>query len=156
MINALGVYSSRTETGLDWSEIFVQVAILLRCIGVYFSDNNSPFLSTLYTILSVCVTIPAEYQTLDSAHNFIVDCCMHPCGRSRNCYVLYITPQFAKFPVHVGFLLYKESRNRIIGLQFKLMQGHYPKNLSPSWMEAAYLLIRGCAPINAFAKALLK
>jgi hypothetical protein len=148
LIDELGVYSSRTETGLDW-EIIVQVAILLRCVGAYFGDNDPPFLGRGCTVHDIeCVTIPKEYQTLDGAHKFIVDCTR----AVKVGTVMYISPQFAKFPDYDGFLLYKESdsRNRIIGVQIKLLRG-YPKNLPPSWMEAAYL-IRGGAPVKAFAK----
>jgi hypothetical protein len=148
LIDELGVYSSRTETGLDW-EIIVQVAILLRCVGAYFRDNNPPFLGRGCSVRDIeCVTIPTENQTLDRAYQFIVDCTREVKVGT----VMYISPQFAKFPDYDGFLLYKESdsRNQIIGLQIKLLRG-YPKNLPPSWMEAAYL-IRGGAPVKAFAK----
>ena len=147
LIDKLAVDSSKTYTGLDW-EVIVQVAILLRCLGAYFRDNDLQFLGGYgtTTVAGVeCITIPREYQTLDDAHAYMVEECIRT-TRSAAANVFYVTPQFSSFPDYDAFLLVKDSdvTTRIIGLQMKLIR-RFPNRPVPSWMEAAYL-IRGGAP----------
>jgi hypothetical protein len=111
LIDKLAVDSSKTYTGLDW-EVIVQVAILLRCLGAYFRDNDLQFLGGYgtTTVAGVeCITIPREYQTLDDAHAYMVEECIRT-TRSAAANVFFVTPQqFSSFPDYDAFLLVKDS-----------------------------------------------
>lgn len=140
----LSVLAARTETGLDW-EIIVQIAILLRCICPPDSEICVPFFGNRNrrrVLETLCVTIPAENHTLEDAHNFIVGFVDSVAVGT----ILYITPQYAKFPDYDGFLVYKavDEHTVVVGIQVKLTRG-YPKHPVPTWIEKA-ILIRGNAP----------
>ena len=137
----LSALTARThQTGLDW-EVIVQIAILLRCIGRPGANIVLPFLGDCKVSGTICVTIPAEYQSLDQAHSFISKCVRSLATDT----VAYITPQFAKFPDYDGFLVYKEA---VVGIQIKLTRG-YPKHPVPDWISEAFL-IRGNAPATTY------
>jgi len=132
----LSVLAGRTQTGMDW-EIIVQIAILLRCIGHPQGVVDVPFLGRCVVLEISCETIPVEYTTLADVHVFI----SNGVNSLAVGTILYLTPQYAKFPDYDLFLVYKAT-NRLT--RVKLIRG-YPKHPVPTWIEKAFL-IRGNAP----------
>ena len=137
----LSALTARTQTGLDW-EVIVQIAILLRCIGEPGANIDLPFLGDCKVSGTICVTIPAECESLDQAHSFISNCIRSLATET----VAFITPQFAKFPDYDGFLVYKEA---VVGIQIKLTRG-YPKHPVPDWISEAFLIRGNVTPATTY------
>ena len=83
---------------MDW-KIIVQIAILLQCIGLLQDEVDVPFLECCRVSMVSCVTIPAEYITLDDAHTFISNYVANLAAEA----VLNVTPQYAEFPYYMDF-----------------------------------------------------
>ena len=146
--NELPVYSSRTQTGLDW-ETIVHVAILLRCFCFPAWIELPLFASAkVYVEDARSVVLPNDCATLDDANTFIKKYFETATVGT----VVFFTPQFARFPDYDGILAYKaaEESIRVAGTQVK-SKNKYPKNKVPDWMESAHL-IRGDAPQSSGGK----
>lgn len=149
----LEAYTSRLETGLDW-ELIVQTAILIQALRA----------KTLFDVdVAECTTATGPFGIVNAFERVTrVEVVLLPgcvvdtesALRHMNAHmykyqagtILVATPQFAKFPVLDGFVMFKQSNREIrtFGYQVKLGRA-YPKGKVPTGLEKGFL-VRGKAP----------